>query len=243
MNEKVTCIALRAVNYSDTGVMLTVWTRELGLLSAAVSLGASREARRRRAIMLPPMAFEAEAHRKSANADIVRLDDVRALPGFSSLTLSPTRTVVATFLAEMLSSLLRNSQPDAPMSDFIFYCWRRLADAQGRALGNFHIVFLVKLLRFLGIEPDVSTYHRGYCFDMREAVFCPSMPTHGHALEPHIARVAAMLLRLDMDQTLRLPLNRAIRNRAIDTLIDYLSIHHTPLTSLRSLAILREVCN
>jgi len=243
MNEKVTCISLRAVAYSDTGVMLTVWTRELGLLSVAVSLGASREARRRRALMLPPMAFEAVAHRKTPSSDVARLSDVRALPGFSSLTLSPMRTVVATFLAECLSLLLRNSTPDRLLSDFIFTSWLKLATAGNRALANFHIAFLTKLLRFLGIEPDFSTFRKGYCFDMRDAVFCPAMPVHGHGLDPQRARLAALFLRLDMDGIARLPLSREIRNLSVDTILDYLTVHHTPLSSLRSLSILREICN
>lgn len=241
MEQKVTCISLRAVRYGDSGVMLTLWSREAGFLSAAVRLGSGREAQRRKALLMPPMAFEAVAH-SSAASEIVRLSDVRALPGFTSLPMSPMRVVVATFLAEVLSLVLRQSEPDPTLSAFIFENWRNLAEASGRRLANFHVVFLARLTRFLGIEPDFSTYRRGYCFNLRESVFVSSLPVSSPGLPPGEARMAAMLLRLDSASALRLPLTRPVRNRAIDILLEYYTLHYSPLTSLRSLDILREIC-
>ncbi len=241
MDQKVTCISLRAVRYGDSGAMLTLWSSELGFLSASVRLGAGREAQRRKALIMPPMAFEAVAHSK-VGTEVVRLSDVRVLPGFASLSMSPMRVVVATFLAEVLSLLLRQSEHDPLLSAFLFDSWQALAEASGRRLANFHVVFLARLTRFLGIEPDVSTYHKGYCFNLREAVFAPSMPVSGPGLRPEEARLAALILTLDTDSALRLPLTRELRNRALDTLLDYFTLHHTPLTSLRSLSILRDIC-
>lgn len=241
MSQKVTCISLRAVRYGDEGVMLSLWSREVGYLSASVRLGAGREAHRRKALLMPPMAFEAVAHR-SSTAEVVRLSDVRVLPGFTSMPMSPMRVMVATFLAEVLSILLRQSEPDPTLSAYIFEGWRTLAEASGRTLANFHVVFLSRLTRFLGIEPDVSTYRRGYCFNMREAVFSPSMPVSSPGLPPEEARLAAMLLHMDFAHALRLPMTIHIRNRAINTLLDYYSLHYSPLPLLKSLEILREIC-
>lgn len=240
MLQKVSCIALRAVRYGEDGVMLSLWSREAGFLSASVRLGSGREASRRRALLSPPMAFEAVA-RSDAGSEVVRLSQIRALPGFASLSFSPLRLAVATFLAEVLSFLLRSSAPDPVLSEYVFGNWGKLAVSSGKQLANFHIVFLARLSRFLGIEPDVSTFHRGYCLNLREAVFSPSMPVAGPALPPGEARLAALLLNHDFDAALRLPLSRELRNRALDRIIEYYSLHHTPLTSLRSLDVLRQI--
>ena len=240
MEKKVTCIALRGVRYGDDGVMLSLWSREAGFISAAVRMGRGREAQRRKALLMPPMAFEAVAH-VSAGSEVVRLSDVRSLSAMASLSMSPVRMIVGTFIAEVLSLLLRKSGPDEPLSAFIFERWLGLASASGRELANFHIVFLSRMTRFLGIEPDVSTWRRGYCFNMREAVFSPSMPVSGAGIDAEGARVAAMLLRMDFNQALRLPVGRALRCSILDKILEYYSLHLAPMHSLRSYSVLREM--
>lgn len=238
MPQKITCICLRAVKYSDTQSVATLWTRELGVLSAVIPSGAGREASRRRAIMMPMRVFEAVAWTKPGR-ELARISDVKPVP--APLSADPATGVVALFVSDFLGAALRQSGPDERMSDFIFASAAQLQSLGGTALANFHLYFLAHLGRFLGIEPDMGTYARGAYFDMREGRFCAAAPLHRAALAPEQARLVEVLMRLS-PRTLRLlRLSRAERNAILDAILEYYTIHYAPMRSLASLPVLRSL--
>lgn len=238
MPQKVTCICLRAVKYSDSQSVATLWTRELGTLAAVIPSGSGREASRRRAIMMPMRVFEAVAWTKPGR-ELARLSDLKPLP--APLSADPAAGAVALFVSDFLCSALRQSGPDEQMSDFIFASASQLHALGGTALANFHLYFLAHLGRFLGIEPDMGTYAAGAFFDMREGRFTLAAPLHRAALHPAQARMVALLMRLS-PRTLRLlRLSRSERNATLDAILDYYSIHYASMRSLSSLPILRSL--
>lgn len=240
MQQTVRCLALRSVKYSDTASIATVWSRELGRLAVATPSGAGREARRRRAIMMPMGVFEAVATLRPQQ-EVARLSDLRPLAQSAAASGSPARSVVAMFLADFLTQALRECPPDALLSDFLFSQAELLGTVAGAALANFHLSFLYRLTRFLGIEPDMGSYAPGAYFDLKEARFTPTAPLHGLRLEPRQARIAWLLSRLT-DRSLSLPrLSHNERNQALDTILQYYSIHFRPLSAIPSLPIVREI--
>lgn len=240
MDTPTACIALRTVKYSDSASILTLWTERLGRVAVSVSATASRESARRRALMMPLGVFEAVVHHRPGR-EVARLSDVRALPGYMSLSLSPVRGVVAMFLSEVLGACLREGLPDDALSAYLFGSVRELGEASGRRLANFHLVFLRRLAALLGIEPDESTYAPGRYLDMSEGIYAPSMPRRGLCVEPSQARVAHAIGRLRTDQAGLLPLSREGRAAALDGILQYYTLHHASLRSLQSLPILRNV--
>lgn len=240
MQQAVTCLALRSVKYSDSSSIATVWSRELGRLAVATPSGAGAEAKRRRAIMMPMGVFEAVATIRPQQ-EVARLSDIRPLVRSAAAAGHPARSVVAMFLADFLCQALRESPPDDHLSDFLFAQASLLGQASGTALANFHLSFLYRLSRFLGIEPDMGSYRKGACFDMREARFTITAPIHSQWLQPDHARVAAIIARLQPRSLGLLRLSRAQRNQALDTILNYYSIHFRPLSAIPSLPIVREI--
>lgn len=240
MDTPTACIALRTVKYSDTTNILTLWTEQLGRVSVSVSASTGKEAMRRRALMMPLGVFEAVVHHRPGR-DVARISDVRALPGFVALSMSPVRGVVAMFLSEVLGACLREGLPEPALNAFLFRSVRQLGEAEGRALANFHILFLRSLTAFLGIEPDESTYARGRYFDAQEGIYTPSRPMRGLSLDPDQARVAHALSLLTPDRGALLRLDRATRAAALDGILQYYTLHHASMRTLQSLPILRDV--
>lgn len=240
MQTNVHCISLRVVKHSDTTSIATVWSRELGRLSIALPAGSTREAQRRRALMMPFSLFEGVVNVKQGR-DLVRISDVRPWGIGNVAAIDPLKGVVAMFLADFLCCVLRESQADVPLSDFIFKSAEQLAQAKGTTLGNFHLWMLCRLGQFLGITPDTATYCKGRYFDMREGVFTITPPLHRNYLEPTASAYLLLLCRADYEQLHHLRLNRALRNRILDTILEYYSLHHTPCTNIPSLQIVRAV--
>ncbi len=165
------CIALRTIRHSDKNSILSAWTAEAGRVSFAMPEGSGREARRRKAITMPLGLFEGECDIKPGR-DILSIRDVKPSPQALGTVPDPGKTVVAMFLADVLDSVLRQPVPDEHLSLFLFDALSTFSRISNpRAVANFHIVFLYRLMRFLGIQPDIGSWRPGAYFDMKEGRF------------------------------------------------------------------------
>ncbi len=241
MYTDVHCIALRTVKHSDSKNILSVWSRELGRVSMLVPAGSSREARRRRALSTPLATFEGECDVRPGR-ELLTVRDVRPMAGSLALSADPAKSLAAVFLAEALDLLLRRSDRDDTLSDFLFGSLERFAALESPAsVANFHLVFLYLLARPLGIAPDVGEWRDGYVFDMRDGVFRTSAPSHADFLTPAEAAVLARIDRLNYRNMHLWRIDHNGRNDILDRLLRYYAIHLAPLTSLKSLEVLRSL--
>lgn len=233
------CIALRAVKYDDRHSILSAWSIERGRVTFLIPGGSTREAARRRALLMPLSLFEGVADFRPGR-DILNIRDLRPHKILPSISASPSKSVVAIFLAEFLDKTLRDSPPDENLSRFIFDSVGILDSLPARGVASFPIVFLARLSAFFGIEPDSSAWQPGRFLDMTEGIYRQSPPLKGAWLPPEEARLAATVQRLTYATASRFPLKRETRRAIIDRLLQYYAIHLAPI-ELRSLPILRDL--
>lgn len=233
------CICLRLVSHTDTVSIATLYSREQGMMAAAVHLGKSAEARRRRAMLAPLSLIEAVSS-PSRRGNLVTLSDITLSPGGVSSG-GAVRSIISAFLADFLCAVLREGQPDIHLFDFISDAVRSLSGATGTTLANFHLYFLYRLGRYLGIEPDMATYRRGRYLDMREGTFCTSPPSHRDYIDGESTSLIHALSRANMRSLGLIKLNRMQRNQILDAMLAYYTMHHTPVQRLTSLQIARDL--
>lgn len=236
----INCIALHTVKYSDRNNILAVYSREFGRMSLLVSAGNGKEARRRRAMMMPGSIFECIADMRPGR-EIVSVNDVRPLKVFTSLHVNPAKIAVMMYVAEFLGCVLRESQPDSHLFAFLTNALSRLDSTGDRGTANFLPVFLFKLTRFLGIEPDTSTFREGRAFDMAEGQFISGAPLHGHFLDVGESPWLILVSRLSWETMERLKMSRHARRRALDVAMEYYSLHYASLSGMNSPAILMQL--
>lgn len=241
MYESVECIALRTIVYNDTKAIVTAWSRQRGRLSLQVPAGTGHEARRRRALMMPLGLFEGCVDFRTGR-DIFTIRDVRPLRVHTDIACDPAKGLVAMFLGEVLERVLRTSANDPLLTDFIFSAVEILeAIRTPRGTANFTPVFLVKLMRFLGIEPDWGSYTPGAVFDTAEGLFRTTPPQTHRWLPADESAVAALLGRMGWNVLERMAMSRDTRRCALQRLIEFYTLHGYPLANIRSLDIAMEV--
>lgn len=240
MYSRLRCVALRTVRYDDRRNIVTVWSAERGRIGLVVPAGSSREASRRRALMMPLGLFECEADVRPGS-ELLNVRDVRPMAVLPSVNSSPAKTVVAMFLAEVLEKVLRESPPDTRMWDFIFSSVVVLDGMSLRGTANFPLVFLCRLGGMLGIEPDVSEWKPGRFFDMTEGLYRQSAPLDGKWLAPDEAAVAAIVQRMTYASANRLSLSRHLRREILDRILNYYTLHLARLDTLKSLPVVRDL--
>ena len=244
MYKALTCVALRTVKYSDRTSILSAYSAQQGRVALAVPAGRGREAARLRALLMPMAVFECEADIRPGR-DICAIRDVRAL--VPPAAANPVASVQALFLADLLQGVLREPLAEAALFACLSDGARRLFSAasdpspRGHAtLANLHLAFILRLLRFMGVEPDWSTYRPGALFDMVDGIFRSMPPAHPRYLPADESLAAWQLRRMTMDNCHRFRFSRADRNLLLDRLTDYLRLPFATLGALPSVDILRH---
>ncbi len=233
-------VALKVTKHSDKQSILTALSREWGRVSLSLPAGNGKAAARIRALTMPLCIIECVTERKS-NREIIPMRQVQQLVPLTSIHTHPVKQMVAMFIAEILTALLRDTNEDTALFDYITRSVKVLDEADAAGTANFHICFLYQLGRLLGIEPDTSTYTPGSVLDIRDGIWRLTMPLHRDYISPQESEAAYRLSRMTFSNYYKYRYTREERNRILDALLHYLSVHYVSLRNLHSLDILRAM--
>ncbi len=234
-------IALRTIKHNERSSILTAFSLEAGRVAFALPAGGGREAIRRRALLMPLSAVECVADTRRGT-DILLMHEPRPMSAApSAIHGNPVKSSLALFSAEVLGAVLRESGPDEGLFAYIYNCMEVLAALPSERTANFHIMMLMGLGRFIGIDPRTDDFRPGMVFDMAEGRFRASPPLHRHYLPPADAEAVARLSRMTPANMHLYRMTRAERSRILDLILDYYSLHVASLKSLKSLDILRTL--
>lgn len=242
MYQQLHAIVLRVVRHSDTRLIVTAYTKEAGRLAFAVADSSTPAGRRRRAMLMPLALVECVGDLRPGR-EIHRLRDLRLSEPLADIRMNPAKSAVAMLLADVLAAALREPQPDGLLYDFLASSILRL-DASTLGVANFHLCFLIRLQALLGIEPDLSGYRSGRVLDMAGGTLVDrayvAMPA-GDVLSEADTVVAMALSRMNWRNMHLFRFNRDQRNAILDVILKYYTLHDVTMTSLRSLATLRQL--
>ena len=93
---------------------------------------------------------------------------------FKSVPYHPHKSAIALFIAEFLYRALREEAENAPLFAYLSNSIQWLDECK-HDFANFHLVFLIRLSRFLGLYPNTEGYHNGDYFDLLNAVLHPAV--------------------------------------------------------------------
>lgn len=238
--EKVTGIVLTTIKYNDKKNIVILYTRELGRISVMVSSGAGKGARLLRARLMPLAMIKAEV-KSLTKGEIHHLGECVPARVWHSLYFDPSRSAIVMFLAEFLNAMLRESNPDPELWNFLTG-WIELLDNDSRVPANAHIAILTGLLPYMGISPDTDCAGRpdSMWFDMREGRLTPEAPLHHDSLPPAEAKILPLIMRMSSLNFHKYRFTAQQRRRILDALVHYYSVHYPGVSNLKSLQILAE---
>lgn len=239
MYQKTVGIVLHVLKYNDSSNIVHVYTRDRGRVAFLVKASRSRKAGVRPTLFQPLSMVELEADFRP-KANLHRVKEAKVWMPYASLPFHPYKSSIAMFLSEFLYRALREEEPDEYLFAYLQHsiCW---LDGCGDSFSNFHIVFLLRLSRFLGLYPNLNRYTEGCYFDMLNACFTPSVPESGAFLKPDEAARVQMLLRMNYETMHLFSMSRAERNRCLTIINDYYRLHIPDFPVLKSLEVLKEL--
>lgn len=239
MREKMTGIVLNVRKYNDKNNIVTIYSRDHGRLAFISPIGSGKTGSARRARLQPLSIISTELNLK-AGADLQRLPSVSLDIVWRDLYFDPVKRAIVIFISEFLYRLLHATQADEKLWDFIAESLLLLDNMQNR-YSDFHISFLVSLLPFMGIQPDVSGYASEKVFDFASGSFVASTESQGPVLRGREAQDVLWVKRLNFFNIGRIRFSRIQRRDLLQKIISYYSFHYPGLSSLKSLDVLQEI--
>lgn len=239
MYEKSHGIVLHTIPYNDTMSVVHIYTHRFGRVSCSLPRGTGRAARMARALYMPLSLLELELEVRHGS-ELQRIREAHTWHPLPHVQSNPIKATLAMFLSEFLGSVLRSGEPQPQLFTYVAQSIT-LLDRLERGLGNFHICFMVGLMPFIGITPNVEGYRRGAYFDMQEGVFVTTRPLVNASLPPAEAAFMLKLLRMNYANMHRFRFSRGERAVILDRIVSYYGVHLSGMGQLSSPAILRAL--
>ena len=239
MLTKTQAIVLHSIKYGETRLIVDMFTKEYGRLSFIVSLPKSPKSKIKKQYFQPLAMLEIETDVRP-RLQLQKLSDIRLLHPFSTIPFSQHKLSISLFVAEFLYYALRGEQQNALLFDYIVNSLQWLDGQDGR-FANFHLVFLMRLSRFLGFYPNLDDYTVGDYFDLRESIFLPVPPFHHDFLQPQEAEKVQLMMRMDFPTMHLFQMSHTERNRLLEVALSYYRLHLPDFPELKSLSVLQEL--
>jgi len=240
MLQKITGIVLHVLKYNDTTNIADIYTEQYGRASFLVSASRSKKAAARPALFQPLALVECEVTMRPG-ANLHRIKEAKSIYPFSSLPYDPYKSTIALFLAEFLYKAIREETENKPLFSYLQHSIMWLDSCQ-ESFSNFHLVFLMRLSRFLGLYPNIEDYTRGDYFDMLNASFTSVRPqNHTHYIKGQEAFELTQIMRMNYDTMHLFAMNRTDRTRCLEIISSYYQLHIPGFSELKSLGVLQAI--
>lgn len=232
-------IALKTTDYSETSVIAQVLTEQFGLQSYLIQGAKKPKAKIRQNMLQPLHLLDMVVYHRPGNG-IQKIAELRHQPIFQSIPYDIAKSSIAIFLNEIIYKSIRQSGSDKALFAFLFNAIEVL-DQLEVSIAYFHLIFLLRLTRFLGFYPDVTLAQLAPYFDLKNGCYITSLPAHTKVLQsPYTGWWNTLLMSRfnDLPELSIPPKDRAL---LLDTIIEYYQLHIEGLGQIKSYAILIEL--
>ncbi len=239
MTEKTRGIVLHHIKYSDSGIVVWFYTRKFGRQSFLIRDLRNKKSGRHNILFQPMFILDLVIYYKETR-------EMQTLKEFT-VSFSPAdiysnikKSSVAIFLGEVLTSVLKEENPNERLFDFIEDSIIYFDNCK-EDYANFHLAFLAGLSSYLGFEPHQRKDPSFQYFDMLNGDFVITPPLHGNFTNRELSEILALLFSSSFDKIKDVSLTGALRNEILETFVKYYSLHLPGVKKINSLEVLKTV--
>lgn len=238
MQQKYSGIVLQTIKHNETTTIVHFYTQERGRMAALASITHNKRSRLRSAVFQPLSIVEFEL--REGNGALHRIKEARTRYVFTSIPYDPAKMSVVFFLTEVLQRTLRAEECDADTYRFIEHSVRWL-DLCESSIANFHLTFLIRFTKFLGLQPDTREYREGMLFDLSNGRFTVMPTLEGVCLSAQDSALLVLFLRMRYETMHHFRLQSEERKRLLDIILSYYRYHLPECGNLKTRAVLEAL--
>ena len=232
-------IVFRNIKYSETSVIVDIYTEQCGLRSFIVS-GVRSPRATIKASLLQVMSLVELIAPNRTDTTLHRLKELRMAHTYQSLPFNVAKGAVGIFMAELARKTIKEEEPNPELFEFV---WRSFAylDSTSAPFGNVHLWFMASLSGFLGFMPHGDWSEKTPFLDLKTGIFVADAPTHTLYMNEESSELLQLLLHTELEQSATIKMNRAQRHVLLEKMLTFYSLHIENLQPLQSHKILQEI--
>jgi DNA repair protein RecO (recombination protein O) len=239
MLHKTRGIVFKVTDYGESSVIAQVYTEKFGLQSYIVNGAKKPKAKIHRNMLQPLHLLDMVVYHKN-NGSVQRIAELKNVPLLQSIPYDVIKSSIVMFLNEVLYKSIKQQQGDEQLFSFIFHAVE-LLDHQIASPANFHLIFLLRLSRYLGFYPDNYKPEGADFFDMKNGVFAKYKPESWQYLSPPHTQNFYMLMQQGFEGMENINLKNDERRYLLSKLLEFYALHVEGFGNIRSHEVLEDV--
>ena len=239
MLEKTRGIVFNKIKYSESSLIIKVYTERFGLQSFMARGTRSKKSKLKAGLFQHLTLLDLVIYRNEKK-DIHHIKEVKPTYSFSSIPYDIRKSSLLVFMNEVLNKSIKEEEKNEALFQFL-YNSIQILDMKKEGIGEFHLVFLIQLSQFLGFYPEKNLSNEKQTFDLQEGKFIRTKEMSGLLMNPPFSHCLFQLLSLTFDSHERLKLPGNLKNEFLEYLLKYYRIHLPDFGELNSHIVLREV--
>ncbi|MCF8296510.1 MAG: DNA repair protein RecO [Saprospiraceae bacterium] len=232
-------IVIHQIKYSETSVIVKIYTELFGLKSYILRGVRKNKSKIKSNILQPLTLVELDVYNKE-KSDIQQLREIRNIHQFVSLPFEIHKSSIALFIAEILYKSIKEEEPNKNMFEFIFNSIIFLDTSENKIL-DFHLLFALQLTRYLGFHPQGKYSETNGFFDMEEGIFKSNLPRHPYFIDKPLSENFYQLIISPYENLEFLKISNESRKLLLDKIIQFYKLHLPGIKDIKSHHILAEV--
>lgn len=238
MLQKTQGIVLNSIKYGETSLIVRMYTEQFGKQSYIFN-----------GVRKPKPSFS-PSHFQLLNVldlvvyhkedkDLHRVKELTCPQLILDIPSHPIKRSLVIFIAEVLENSVIEEEGNPAQFEFIKQSIYLLDSWKGK-LGNYHIIFLLQLSKYLGIRPHLFPV-QNTIYDFREGHYTNTIPFHQDSFNVNEVSFLAELLSLDIELALDLTSQKSLRKAVLEKLLSYYSYHLHYFSGIKSPEVLESV--
>lgn len=230
-------IVMNSIKYGDSSLIVRLYTEEYGLVSYMLKGVLKSKKGKLKAAYFQPLTLLSVVCSHQEKRSLQSLRDAQVTYMYQKIPLDIVKQSVAMFLSEVLSHSIKEEETNQLLFQYLENSFIWLDSHENSS--NFHLLFLLKLTKFLGFYPD-TTENNFIGFHLREGVFTNDLHEKEIVTGDEIVQLKK-LLGINFDNIDSVKFSRSQRQALLKMLIRYFELHLDGFRSPKSLGVLEAV--
>lgn len=221
-------IFIHRISYSESSLITTFFTKEHGFQKFLFKGG------KKKSHQLFPLSVSEIEYYERRESDLWNITS--AEPAFrQQLPFDPVKSSIAFFIADVLNMLLRGTERDDELYNFVRGSILNLEETEEVAL--FPSKFMIGLTKYLGVQPLIEDSNNNW-IDLKAGTIGGFRELDSHSVEGPVVEALKSILE---NNSLNSALGKLERQQLLRTMIDYYKIHVPGFKEPGTYDIIREI--
>jgi len=239
MLHKVKGIVLHSINYSETSLIVKIYTDLFGLKSFLVRGIRSKKSKIKPGLFQPLTLLDLVINHKEKSS-LQSIKEIHIAYPYQSLPFDIQKSSIALFINELLYKSIREEEKNVELFHFLWNTCIQL-DLYDGTVNCFHLVFSIQLTRYLGIMPQKNYSVHRQIFNVKEGHFQSTIPEHSLFLDTEISSALNTIISTPLELSSTLKIKPSARAGLLSTIITYFQYHLPGFREIHSHQVLHSV--